>query len=172
MRPESGFWISPNWPKTGKTVMTSQFFDIRLSLNFFDVALFLLSSLVTVPIFMSLSSLVLELWQFLFIRDWPKIRKRDCPRLSFAQYLETGRVKKTKFGTNISDKMLLNAAKWQGYSFYRFWVIKGRPIGEGGGGGVGVKLPAPHPLKLGLITRFMKGWLIRKWKKVKVIWRF
>ena len=25
--------------------------------------------------------------------------------------------------------MLLNAAKCQGYSFYRFWVIKGKPTG-------------------------------------------
>ena len=26
--------------------------------------------------------------------------------------------------------MLLNAAKCQGYSFYRFWVIKGKPTGD------------------------------------------
>ena len=45
----------------------------------------------------------------------------------------------TKFGTNVSDKMLLNAANCQGYSFYRFLVIKGKPTG-------GVKLhPLPHP---------------------------
>ena len=25
--------------------------------------------------------------------------------------------------------MLLNAAKYQSYSFYRFWVAKGKPIG-------------------------------------------
>ena len=30
--------------------------------------------------------------------------------------------------------MLLNAAKFQGYSFYCFWVIKGKPTGGGGGG--------------------------------------
>ena len=35
----------------------------------------------------------------------------------------------TKFGTNVSKKMLLNAVKWQRYSFYRFWVIKGKPTG-------------------------------------------
>ena len=29
-----------------------------------------------------------------------------------------GRVKDTKFGTNVSNKMLLSAAKCQGYSFY------------------------------------------------------
>ena len=35
----------------------------------------------------------------------------------------------TKFGTNAANKMLLNAAKFQGYSFYNFWVIKGKPFG-------------------------------------------
>ena len=38
-----------------------------------------------------------------------------------------GRVMDTKFGTNVSNRMLLNAAKFQGYSFYRFWVIKRKP---------------------------------------------
>ena len=33
----------------------------------------------------------------------------------------------TKFATNVSNEMLLNAAKYLGYSFYRFWVIKGKP---------------------------------------------
>ena len=33
-----------------------------------------------------------------------------------------GQVRDTKFGTNVSNKMLLNAAKWQGYSFYHFRV--------------------------------------------------
>ena len=32
----------------------------------------------------------------------------------------------TKFDTNLSDEMLLNAAKCQVYSFYRFWVNKGK----------------------------------------------
>ena len=36
-------------------------------------------------------------------------------------------VKDTKFGTNVSNKMLLNAAKCQGCSFYHFGVIKGNP---------------------------------------------
>ena len=42
-----------------------------------------------------------------------------------------GQVIDTKFGTIVSNRMLLNAAKFQGYSFYRFWVIKGKPTGEG-----------------------------------------
>ena len=43
----------------------------------------LMSSLVTGPSFMSISSLVLELWQFSFIRDWPEIRKWEIPPPEF-----------------------------------------------------------------------------------------
>ena len=49
-----------------------------------------------------------------------------------------GQVRDTKFGTNVSNEMLLNAAKCQGYSFYPCWVIKGKPTGR-------VKLPSPYP---------------------------
>ena len=38
-----------------------------------------------------------------------------------------GQVMDTKFGTNLSNRLLLNAAKFQSYSLYRFWVIKGKP---------------------------------------------
>ena len=51
--------------------MMSQSFDIKLS----SIFLLLLSSLVTNPSFMSISSVVLELWQFPFIRDQPEIWK-------------------------------------------------------------------------------------------------
>ena len=48
-----------------------------------------------------------------------------------------GQVRNIKFDTNVSNKMLLNAAKCQGYSFYCFWVIKGKPTG-------GIKFPQPR----------------------------
>ena len=58
-----------------------------------------------------------------------------------------GQIRDTKFGTNVFNEMLLNAAKYQGYSFYCFWVFKGKPTG-------GLKLPHPQPhptpLRLGL----------------------
>ena len=54
-----------------------------VNVKFFDVVLFLLSGLVTGPSFMSISSLVLELWQFSFIRDWPEIRKSEIPPSEF-----------------------------------------------------------------------------------------
>ena len=41
-------------------------------------------------------------------------------------------VRDTKFDTNVSNKILLNAAKCQGYSFYRFWVIMGKKTGQNG----------------------------------------
>ena len=44
---------------------------------FFDVVLILLPSLVTGPSLMSVSSIVLELWQFSFLRDRPEIRKPE-----------------------------------------------------------------------------------------------
>ena len=47
-----------------------------------------------------------------------------------------GQVRDTKFGTNAFNKMLPNTAKCQGYSFYGFRVIKGKPI-------EGVKIPLP-----------------------------
>ena len=53
--------------------MTSQFADMMSLPNIFDVVLFILSS------FMLISSLVLELWQFSFIRDWPEIWKSETP---------------------------------------------------------------------------------------------
>ena len=34
-----------------------------------------------------------------------------------------------KHSTDVSNKMLLNAAKYKGYSFYCSWVIKGKPTG-------------------------------------------
>ena len=49
-----------------------------------------------------------------------------------------GWVRDTKFGTNVF-KMLLNAAKCQGYSFYSLWVIRGKPTCS--------FTPSPYPPK-------------------------
>ena len=70
-----------------------------------------------------------------------------------------GRVRDTKFGMNVSKKMLLNAAKCQGYSFYRFWVIKGKPKGR-------VKLsPSPHTqIRVKTISEIAGlSWIWKKW---------
>ena len=80
--PDSGLRTAPNWPKIQKMAMTSQFSDTTSKSNFFDVLLFLLSSF-SGPNFMSISSLVLELWQLSFIMDWPEIRKSEIPLSEF-----------------------------------------------------------------------------------------
>ena len=49
---------------------------------------------------------------------------------------------------NVSNKMLLNAAKCQGYIFYRFSVIKEKPTR-------GVNLSHPQPTQI----RFKAPWI-------------
>ena len=44
----------------------------KVIVSFFDDVVFLLSSLFTVPSYLSVQLLVLELWQFSFVRDWPE----------------------------------------------------------------------------------------------------
>ena len=80
---ESDLQTVPNWWKIWKMTVTSQFSDRRHQI--FLRFLFLLSSLVTGPSFMSISSLVLELWNFgnFFIRDWPEIRNTEKPTSEF-----------------------------------------------------------------------------------------
>ena len=39
-----------------------------------------------------------------------------------------GHVRDTKFGAIVVNEKLLNAAKFQGYNFYHFWIIKEKPI--------------------------------------------
>ena len=53
------------------------------SLIFFEVVLFFLSGLVTGLSFMSISSLVVELWQL--PRDWQEIWKSEIPLSKFCQ---------------------------------------------------------------------------------------
>ena len=81
----------------------SQFIGMKSSSNIFEVALFLLSSLVTCPSFMSTSILVLELRQFWFIRDWSEILKLDI--WTWEQFIDT------KFCKSVSHEKLLNVLK-------------------------------------------------------------
>ena len=140
--PESGLQTAPNWQKIWKMTMTSQFSDMTSSSNFFDVVLFLLSSLVTGPSFMSISSLVLELWQFSFMRDWPEIRKSEIPPSEFCPISgDWGEL----WIPNLA-RMSLTECYWmlqtsRVTAFSVSWVIKGKPTGGKGG----LKLPSPTP---------------------------
>ena len=153
MCPESGLRTAPNWPEIRKMTMTSQFSETTSTSNFFDVVLFLLSSLVTGLSFMSVSSLVLELWQLSFIRDWPEIRKSEIPQSETGRQ---GRAMDTKFGTSVSNRMLLNAAKFQGTALTVFELSRENQLGGGG-----VKLPPPPPPKLVLRNFYLNNTIPR-----------
>ena len=87
-----------------KKTMTSQFTDMTSSSGIFDLAVFLLSGLVTGSILMLIYWLVLELWQFLSIKDWPEIWRSEITPSEFVHVWRLGQVRKTKFDTNISNK--------------------------------------------------------------------
>ena len=72
-----------------------------------------------------------------FIRDWPEICKiGNTPIWVLPNIWGLGQVRDIKFGTDVPNKMLLNAGKYQGFNFYCFWVIKRNQQG--------VKIP-PRP---------------------------
>ena len=48
----------------------------------------------------------------------------NTPVWIFHKIWRLGGVRNTKFGTNFSNKKILNTVKYQVYSFYHFWVIK------------------------------------------------
>ena len=71
-----------------------------------------------------------------------ELRPSEVPSINIWKLAE---IRDTKFGRNVSNKKFLNAAKFQVYSFYRFWVIERKPTENEGGRGVGwLKIP-PHP---------------------------
>ena len=80
--------------KLKKMTMKSQFVNIASSSIFFFfffffclfyVAVFSLANLVTDLSFISISLPILELWQFLLIKDWTEIRKLEIPLSEFYQ---------------------------------------------------------------------------------------
>ena len=113
---------------------------MMLSPNFFDVVLFLLSSFVNGPSFMSISSLVLKLWQFLFKRNWSDIRKSKIPPSEFClisgDWGDLGIPNLVRRSLTKCYGMLQNSRLT---AFTVFRVITGKPTG----GGEGVKLPTP-----------------------------
>ena len=120
--------LSKIWlPDCSKLVINWKDVADIMSLSFFWRFLFYLSSLVTVPSFMSISLLVLELWLFLFIKGLtrnPGIGNMLVWVFSNIWRLE--RVRDIKFDRKASKEKLFNAAKCH-YSFYLFWVNKGKP---------------------------------------------
>ena len=110
--------------------MTSQFSDTKSSSNCF-VSLVKFSYWSKFHVNIMTSSRVMTIY---FYKGLTRNRKSDITLVWVLPNIwRLGRVK-DKFGMNASNEILPNAAKYQGYSFYRFWVIKGKSTR-------GVKLP-------------------------------
>ena len=141
--PESDFWTAPNWPKIRKMTMTSQFSDMTSTSIFFwrcFVSLVKFSYWSKFHVNIITGSGIMTIFFQKGLTRNPEIRY--TPLRVLLMIWRLGQVMDTKFGINVSNKMLLNAAKCQGYSRYRFWVIQGKPTGGGE-----VKLPQRLGLK-------------------------
>ena len=124
----------------------------------FNVAVFFLSSLVTGSNFRSLSSLVLESWYFLFIKDLTRNLETENTLVWFlSNTWWLGWVRDIKFGMNICDENILNVAKFQVYRFYFFGIIKRKPSGV-------INIPPPK-------TTLMLSWnLLSGLIQIRSIW--
>ena len=70
--------------------------------------------------------------KILFYKNWPETQKLKIQPSEFCPISgDWGKVRDTKFGTNVFHKKLLNTAKCQGYNFYCFWIIRAKQTGEG-----------------------------------------
>ena len=130
MRPKCGFWIVINWSQIGKMAML-QLFDMTSSSIFFDVILFDLPILVTVPSFMSISSLVLELTMPIsfYKRLTRNLEIGNTPVWVLPTIWRMGPVTNIKFGTNVSNKMaslikcywMLQSARVKTFTVSELW---------------------------------------------------
>ena len=68
---------------------------------------------------------IMTIFVYKGLTRYPEIR--NIPVWVLPNIWRLGRVMGTKFGANVSNRMLLNAAKFHGYNFYRSWVIKRKP---------------------------------------------
>ena len=132
--------------KIRKMTMTSQFFDMTSTSQFFwccFVSLVNFSYWSKFHVNIITDSRIMTIFFYKGLTRNPEIG--NTPVWVLPNIWRLGWVMDTKFSTNVSTKMLLNAAKRQGYSFYHFWVITGKPTGGGG-----LKLPSSPLPRLGL----------------------
>ena len=125
MRLQSGFQIAPNLSYIGKMTMTWQFVNMTSSSIFCDivfVSLVLFSYCFKFDVNIITGSGVMTVFFCKGLTsNW---ESQNTPLWVLPNIRRLGRVRNTKFGMNISDKMLLNTSKWQGYSQgYSFYIF-------------------------------------------------
>ena len=135
MRPESGFQIAPNHITIYRYDAIVKFFW-RLLISFVKFSYWSKFHVNNITGFE-----VVAIFFYKGLTRGPKIENN--PVWVLPNIWRVGKVRDTKFGTKVSNEMLLNAAKYQGYSFYSFWVIKWKPTG-------GKITPHPPRLRLNL----------------------
>ena len=125
MHPESDFWIAPNWLQIWKIAIKSWFPDIMSSPNFFW------HCFVSLINFSYWSKFHVGIITGSGVSFYKRLTTNpeiwNTPVWDLPNIFRLGQVRVTKFGKNVSNKMLLHAAQCQGYSCYHFWVIKGKP---------------------------------------------
>ena len=130
--------------------MTSQFSDMALSSTFFwrcFVSLVKFSYWSKLHISIIIDSGVMTISFYKGLTRNPEIG--NTPVWVLLNIWRLRRVRNTKFDTNVSNKILLNTAKCWGCSFYRFWIVKGKPT-------EGVKLP-PNPPSTQIRVKYLES---------------
>ena len=133
MPPEPGFRIAPNWSWIGKLTMALQFVDVRSSSFFFlcvwccRVSFVKFSYRIRFNINIITGSGVLTIFVYTGLTKNAEIG--NTPVCVLPNICSLEQVRDTKFGTDVSNEKLLNAAKCDGDSFYCFLVIKWKPTG-------------------------------------------
>ena len=127
--------------------MASPFANMTSSSNFFDIVVFLLSSLVTGPSFMSIS-LVPELRQLLFMKDWTEVPISEIPSSGFCpisgHWGELWMPNLTRMSL-VKSYWTLQNARVTACTISE--LLREKQLG-GEGWGEGVKLPPPPRLRL------------------------
>ena len=137
MRSESGLLqvgLKSEKSKWSQNFLTwrQKFPDMTSSSIFFNVAVFLLSCLITGPSLISISPLVLESWQFSFITGLTRnLEIGNSPVLILPSIWRLGWVREIKFDTNFFNEKLLNAVKCQSHiQLLTFLIHKGKTKGK------------------------------------------
>ena len=131
--PESGLWTAPNWPKVWKMTTMLQFSDMTSSLFFFwrcfvFVVNFSYWSKIHVNIITGSGIMTIFFYER-FARN-PDIG--STPVWVLPNIWRLDRVMDTKYGTNVFNRMLLNAAKFRVIAFIVFELLRENQLGGGG----------------------------------------
>ena len=127
MRPESGLWMPANWQQIANATMTSQFVAWRHSQTSLALPFFCCQVSYCSKFHFNIMTVFGVMTIFLY-KKLTKNPEIGNTRVWFLPNIwRLGQVRNTKFCTTVSNKKLLNVAKYHGNSFYIVLFIKGKP---------------------------------------------